>query len=162
MDNNYAIPVPDHEGFLATKDGKIIEKRGKELKGHIDNSGYKEVILSENGANKQFLVHRLIAKTYIPNPHFLPFVNHIDGNKLNNAVDNLEWCTRSQNAIHSYRTGLQKIVTNSYGTFRVLDTSEIEDIINLHKCGMADSDIAQIVGCSRELVGRKIRKAGLR
>lgn len=154
--------IPGHAGFKATSDGKIIGKRGKEMTGYIDRCGYREVVLSENGTSKSHLAHRLIADTFIPNPHNLPFVNHKDGNKLNNSVDNLEWCTRSENTIHSYRNGLQKVATNPHGTFKVLTNEENEKIIELHKAGMIDREIAKAVGCSRELVSRKIRKAGLR
>ena len=54
------------------------------------------------------LVHRLVAKTFIINPNNLPQVNHIDGNKLNNAISNLEWCDNSYNQKHAYKLGLQK------------------------------------------------------
>ena len=100
--------IPNHSGFVATKDGQIIGKRGKPLVGHIDRCGYREVLLSENGVTNQYRVHRLIAETFIPNPDNLPCVNHKDGDKLNNAVTNLEWCTRSENTQHAYATGLER------------------------------------------------------
>lgn len=100
--------VRGHPGFKATREGEVIGKRGKPLKGHVDRCGYREVILSENGESKNYLVHRLIAITFIPNPLNLPQVNHKDGDKLNNRVDNLEWCTRSENLKHAYANGLEK------------------------------------------------------
>lgn len=102
-----AIPIPNHTEFKATPDGQIIGKRGKLLIGHIDRCGYREVLFSENGKTNQYRVHRLIAETFIPNPNNLPCVNHKDGDKLNNSVSNLEWCTRSENVLHAYRTGLE-------------------------------------------------------
>lgn len=104
----FEAAIPNHEGFYATKDGQIIGKRGKPLIGHVDRCGYKEVLLSENGVTNQYRVHRLIAETFIPNPNNLPCVNHKDGNKLNNCVDNLEWCTYSDNTKHAYNKGLQQ------------------------------------------------------
>ena len=52
-------------------------------------------------------IHRLIALAFIPNPENLPQINHIDGNKLNNAIENLEWIDNSGNQLHAYRLGLQ-------------------------------------------------------
>lgn len=64
---------------------------------------YRQVRFSIDGIKSQPLVHRLVAQTFIPNPHNLPQVNHKDGDAANNHVDNLEWCTASQNCIHRGR-----------------------------------------------------------
>ena len=60
-----------------------------------------------NKGTKLFTVHKLVAETFIPNPNNLPCINHIDGNKLNNRVDNLEWCSYSGNEIHAYKHNLK-------------------------------------------------------
>ena len=65
---------------------------------------YLRVTLWNEDGPKTFSVHRLVAMCFIPNPSGLPWVNHIDGNKHNNDVSNLEWCTPSENEIHSIRT----------------------------------------------------------
>lgn len=75
-------------------------RRGKLLKLHISNNGYYRVILVSDNKNKNFLIHRLVAKAFIPNPNNLPEINHIDGNKSNNIIDNLEWCNHSYNIQH--------------------------------------------------------------
>ena len=67
--------------------------------------------LWKDGKYKTFSIHRLVAEAFLPNPNNFPVVNHKDGNKLNNRVDNLEWCTQSYNVKESYRLGLQKILT---------------------------------------------------
>ena len=59
-----------------------------------------------DGKKKNYLVHRLVAEYFLPNPDNLPCINHIDGNKLNNHVSNLEWCTYQYNMQHAVRTGL--------------------------------------------------------
>lgn len=156
------VQIPGHPGFNATRNGDIIGKRGKAMVGHIDRCGYREVLLSENGKTKNCLVHRLIAETFIPNPFNLPFVNHKDGNKRNNRVENLEWCNRSENTQHAYNTGLQKKVTNKHGTYKVLTESDFNKIRELHSLGFIDRVIALEVGCSRRTVGKKIKKWGLR
>lgn len=83
------------------------------------NSNYYQVSLTKDGITKQFTIHRLMAQTFIPNPYNYPCVNHKDGNKKNNSIDNLEWCNFSYNTRHSYDNLLQKIVSGkehwSYG-----------------------------------------------
>ena len=70
---------------------------------YIAKTGYMQVKLSKNGVEKKPLVHRLVALTFLPNSLQLPQVNHIDGDKTNNNVTNLEWCTGSDNQLHSRR-----------------------------------------------------------
>ena len=130
--------IEGHPGFKACDDGTIIGKRGRPMVGHVDRCGYKEVLFSENGKATNYLAHRLIAKTFVPNPDNLDYVNHKDGNKLNNSADNLEWCTRSYNTKHSFTHGLQQIVTNQYGTFSVLTNDQIDRIKELFTQGMTD------------------------
>ena len=92
-----------YEGYLASKEGKISNKKGKGLlKERYDKDGYVEYCLSINGKSIYKRGHRIIAETFIPNPENKPQVNHIDGNKKNNSVDNLEWCTSSENNHHRY------------------------------------------------------------
>lgn len=80
----------------------------KESKLVVDSRGYLVVGLTANGKRKSFSVHRLVAEAFIPNPENKSCINHIDGNKLNNRVDNLEHCTHSHNNKHAYDTGLKK------------------------------------------------------
>lgn len=63
-------------------------------------------------------LHRLVAKTFIPNPKNYPVINHIDGNKINNCINNMEWCTQKQNAIHSWKNGLTYKTKNQIETTR--------------------------------------------
>ena len=81
----------------------------KELLRYVNpKNGYVYVYLCNNGRNKNARLHRLVAETFIPNPENKPQVNHIDGDKTNNKINNLEWCNQSENEKHAYRTGLAK------------------------------------------------------
>ena len=93
-----------HNKYVVFKSGDVFNLHGVKMVGMIDRCGYRELIL--NGKNHR--VHRLVAEAFIPNPNNLPCVNHIDGNKQNNFVKNLEWCTHSENMIHAYQTGLEQ------------------------------------------------------
>lgn len=87
--------------------GNNKRKKEKILK-PINKKGYLCVDLCSCGKKQQNKIHRLVAQAFIPNPENKPEVNHIDANKINNSVYNLEWCTRSENEIHSYKKGIKK------------------------------------------------------
>jgi len=86
-------------------------KNNKLMSIQINNCGYKTVLLSHDGKRKRHLLHRLIAFAFVPNPQNKGFINHKDGDKLNNCIDNLEWVTRSENVCHAMKSGLK----NDYG-----------------------------------------------
>ena len=75
-----------------------------------DKNGYTHYYIRDlsTGKRKDFKGHRLVAEYFIDNPNNYPIVNHIDGNKANNHIENLEWCTHSQNNIHAYKNGLNR------------------------------------------------------
>ena len=82
----------------------------KILKIGKNNFGYSTVTLSKHGKSHRKQVHRLVALAFIPNVNNLPQINHIDGNKSNNVVENLEWITNRDNVIHAYNMGLKKTI----------------------------------------------------
>lgn len=92
------------------KDGLTYSRliKGKVLKYNYDKQGYLLVHLCINGIRKCFKVHRLVAEAFIENVEQKQYVNHIDGNKKNNVMNNLEWVTPSENNIHAYKIGLSK------------------------------------------------------
>lgn len=87
--------------------GGNFKIKEKILKPSITNWGYQRVVLQLNGIRKHVKVHRLVALYFLENPENKPEVNHKDGNKLNNHVDNLEWVTPKENEQHAYLLGLK-------------------------------------------------------
>lgn len=104
--------IKDFTSYEISNTGKVRDKTtGCLLKHRINSHGYC-IIGIRKGINsrkqKMLTIHREVAKAFIDNPFSFPQVNHIDGNKTNNNVENLEWCTQSYNMKHAYRTGLEK------------------------------------------------------
>lgn len=107
--------IKECEGYYISEQGEVLsfrEKNTKHPKGYIlkpriGKQGYARVYLTDNqGKRKDYKIHRLVATYYLDNPSNLPIVNHKDGNKTNNHISNLEWCTYTHNSLHSYATGL--------------------------------------------------------
>ena len=96
--------------FSINEDGDIINTRtNHQLKPYITNKGYKAVDLNCNGKRKKMLVHRLVAMTFIPNPNQYPVVMHLDDNRLNSNVNNLQWGTYLDNNLQAIREGHMKV-----------------------------------------------------
>ena len=99
--------IKDFPGYTITDDGKVISYKFKEpriMKTWYQKSGYENIKLCKNNVTYHFLIHRLVAEAFIPNPDNLPEVNHKDKNRQNNRVENLEWCSRVDNLYDSYDT----------------------------------------------------------
>lgn len=113
-------------------------------KQHLQNSGYLVVSIGDyttrDTERGNQLVHRLVAETFIPNPYNKQFVNHIDGDKTNNSVDNLEWCTGSENMQHAYKSGLRSTekvkIVETGEVFR--SAAECARVIGGTPCGVCD------------------------
>ena len=94
------------DGTVTSKERlRLNDKSGKLLKSKVlsqsNRNDYRAVTLHKNGVINRFLVHRLIAIHFIPNPQNYPFINHINGIKHDNRIDNLEWCTEEMNRLHA-------------------------------------------------------------
>lgn len=87
--------------YKLSEKGMIYNRFMRVLTQYTDKDGYKYVVVRHNKKRNKYLVHRLIAENYIDNPNKFPQVNHKDGNKSNNNIDNLEWVTSSENQLHS-------------------------------------------------------------
>lgn len=101
-----------YEGlYQVSEDGKIFSIRHQcFLRDYSNGTGYRKVNLYDrSGKQRKVYVHRAVAEAFLSNPTGMKEVNHIDCDKTNNAVWNLEWCTRHGNLIHSYRNGKKRI-----------------------------------------------------
>jgi len=123
--------IPGYEGLYAVtregdvwararqwrtgRGGQIVRQHGAHsMRLFTDRRGYVRVNLKRGGNAKSIHGHRLVACAWIPNPTGLPQVNHIDGVKGHNWVENLEWCTASENKLHAHRTGLVNLDTDTF------------------------------------------------
>lgn len=96
--------IKDFPNYYIYDDGTVINiTNGKVLNGSIGENGYKYFRLANQGRKKMFYAHRLVAENFIENTENLPVVNHKDGNKLNNNIENLEWVSYSDNAKHFHQ-----------------------------------------------------------
>lgn len=112
--------------FLQVSETGQVFSHGKAIRGEVTRNGYIRIHVSHHGVQYKFLVHRLVAEAFIPNPDNLPQVNHKDGNKQNNSVENLEWCSASDNQKHAYRMGLKSAVGEKNGQSKLSEKDVIE------------------------------------
>ena len=113
--------IEKYPNYMISNLGRIkslnYKRTGKEqiLKQSINGRGYYYVLISINNKYKNILIHKAVAEAFLENNNNYSDVNHIDGNKLNNCITNLEFCTRSENIKHAYKNNLRsKQVGNTY------------------------------------------------
>lgn len=103
-------PIPGYEHYLITTWGRVYNTRTKQfLNPYTHYKGYLRVDLRSGTEKRHFKVHRLVANAFIPNTEGKPQVNHIDGNKQNNSVSNLEWVTNKENSDKAVKIRKEKL-----------------------------------------------------
>lgn len=118
--------ISNYGRLFSVKKNKI-----KELKKRLNNSGYHSNILSINGKQKSYLVHRMVAFCFIENKKLLPQINHKNGIKTDNYYKNLQWCNASGNVRHSFKNKLQIPMYGEDSHFSKLKTKDVLKIKNL-------------------------------
>ena len=125
LKNFITIQTGDSNTFLKykiNKNGDIINHNNMIMKYHIQY-GYKVLeLISDNNTSKTFKIHRLVALTFLNNLNNYPIVNHIDENKLNNSIENLQWCTNKQNITHSSGQKINQIDIDTNKVIKVFDS----------------------------------------
>lgn len=168
------LVIPD--GYNVMQDGTIVSQRrvqiiknrwgsetirhvkGRKLKPFLSGSGYLQVMC---GKSFKADVHRLVAEKYVPNPDGLPQVNHIDGNKLNNHADNLEWVSAKGNMKHAASKGL---CGGFYGKQKLIPSEELDkEIVEAYKTFGSAKSMAEdgFKGCSRTAISKYIARRKL-
>lgn len=140
----------------------IMRLTGKLLKCGLNQKGYRVTRLcGYGGVSKMHKIHRLVAVAFIPNPQNKPTVNHKDGNKLNNRIENLEWATYFENNEHAYDTGLTRFSFRGYRenhpSCKVSNVVFLK-IVELYKTGLySQNDLAKKFGVSQMTVSKYVR-----
>ena len=135
---------PDNDRYEVSSMGRVRNRERKNCLRHkVSQDGYHRVCLSlpELKHGKFYPLHRLVANAFIPNPNNLPQVNHIDGNKSNNAASNLEWCTAKENIEHGIKSGL--ILKGYEQTWAKIKSEDYPIILAMRVAGYPNTDIAK-------------------
>ena len=157
--------IPGYEGFytcdgignvysmdriVKTTNGKRMHYKGKKLKTTIIR-GYPSVNLCKNGIEKHHSVHRLLGITFLSVPSNMQ-INHIDGNKSNNNINNLEVCTSSENLKHAFRLGLKSNKGSKHSRYRINKNMYERVTMLLKTSNLQQKEISKIIGISEAVV----------
>lgn len=148
--------IKNYPNYVITDDGKVKSKiTNKILTGGLNEAGYVCFTLKNENGKRIERAHRLVAETFIKNPKDEKIVNHINGIKTDNRVENLEWCSLLHNVQHAYENGLMSHKTN----YKKLTDNDVKEIRELYKnTNHTYYSLAEIYDLSYSYVGRIIRE----
>lgn len=169
MENEIWKSIPNYEDYQISNFGRVkslerfvnnhsgFKKKLKEkyIYPSISKTGYYVITLSKNTNKKTYKIHRLIAVCFIKNNNNKPCINHINGNKLDNSLINLEWCTIKENNIHAEKTGLK----NDSGVNNSKSCLSKDDVYFIRNSGLKLKELSKIYSINQSGVSKiKLRK----
>ena len=141
---------------MASRNGKVFSTITNRFISFYLRRGYPRVRFHIAGVVFHRSLHRIIAKTFIPNPNGYPQINHKDGNKLNNKVNNLEWATSKMNVHHSHRLGLANCIWGEKQGHSKLFNKDVVKIRKLIAKGYNNAEIGRLYNANKNTI-RSIR-----
>lgn len=140
--------------YIIYSDGVIWSGISKRFLKPQNINGYLCVVLHK----KRYRIHRLVAESFIPNSNNKPFINHKDGNKLNNDVNNLEWVTKSENFKHAFKLGLRNHKGENHPYSKLTEEQVKEIRYNYRFFAYTLKELAQIYGITKQHCGSIINR----
>jgi len=144
--------VKSVDRFCASRWGTPRRVKGRMMKLFKTPQGYLQVLLCRNGMSKKFFIHRLVASAFIANSHNYPQVNHLDGNKSHNSVENLEWNSCQQNCHHALENKLYVTAKGSDAGQAKLTEDIVRDIREQAAVGIWHKTLAAQYGVGRKAI----------
>lgn len=153
-------PVVGFENFYEVSNlGNIRRKASGRLR-HIDHAQtYPTVLLSVNGKHKTLRVHRLVAMAFLPLVDGKPHINHKNGNKHDNRVENLEWVSQAENNLHAYRILHRRPpMEGTIAANRIVNDNDVPVMHRMNISGMTTDEIGELYGVCGSTIRKHLRK----
>jgi hypothetical protein len=146
--------LPTNRTYLVSDKGRIFSKKRKRfLSGSVHRTGYLLVVICDDGKRKTRSVHNLVMEAFFGPPAEKNETNHKDGNKLNNCLANLEYCTKSENINHAFRLGLRKPIMGERNGNCKLTDSQVQQIReDIEAGGFSQRKLAKKYNVSQSLI----------
>ncbi len=152
--NKHGVRIDGYPSYRISKEGKVYSIRsGRVMSPSINNKGYERVTLQRDGKRRTFSIHRLVALHFVVGKYRgNNQVNHIDGNKLNNHYENLEWTSGSKNIVHSFENGLSPRQTGSSNSQAKLTDEQVREIKQKLRTGEKGVVLAEEYNISTSII----------